>query len=316
MVVLDVVKWIWSKFRKEEENENKKFDAVQWMWSEFRDQKEDEEKLAAVLQQGNRYEKGELLTLYVMKGDLRTVKVLVESGADIHHSVFWTAATYGREDVMDFLLEKGIDINSRHEALSEALLTNNWRTINLLLERGADISKVPKFFLKSVCKSGYTDVVKLMLEHCDFHCDDDNFHEADRENALFEAANGGHLDIVKLILDRGIVHVCADNDRALRRAASSGHVDVVKFLMSRGSNLPIARCCVKDNGLNVSIKHYSCAHWPEHKNIMVMFNVLSAFVSRERMFLFACANSHVDIISRLFLEDNNNNIIHTQHPVV
>ncbi|RLA64541.1 MAG: ankyrin repeat domain-containing protein, partial [Epsilonproteobacteria bacterium] len=48
------------------------------------------------------------------------------------------------------------------------------------------------------------------------------------------AANRGHLNIVKFLVDKGAdIHVC--NDLALKWASDKGHVDVVEYLKSCGN---------------------------------------------------------------------------------
>jgi len=48
---------------------------------------------------------------------------------------------------------------------------------------------------------------------------------------LISAAESGHLDVVKYLVEKG-ADVHADDDGALRWAAESGHLDVVKYLKS------------------------------------------------------------------------------------
>ena len=50
---------------------------------------------------------------------------------------------------------------------------------------------------------------------------------------LYLAARNGHLDIVKLLISKGAIHIaCIDNDYPIDMAAEQGQLEVVKFLSS------------------------------------------------------------------------------------
>ena len=58
---------------------------------------------------------------------------------------------------------------------------------------------------------------------------------SDNSEVLKNAAGGGHVDIVKLLLKGGHVDINADDGVALRRAASYGHADVVQLIVAKGA---------------------------------------------------------------------------------
>jgi ankyrin repeat protein len=52
---------------------------------------------------------------------------------------------------------------------------------------------------------------------------------------LYLAARNGHLDIVKLLISKGAIHMpCEDNDYPIDMAAEQGHLETVKLLVSDG----------------------------------------------------------------------------------
>jgi ankyrin repeat protein len=53
---------------------------------------------------------------------------------------------------------------------------------------------------------------------------------------LFDAAEGGHTEIVQALLAAG-ADAHARNDEVLRRAASKGHTEIVKLLLASGANV-------------------------------------------------------------------------------
>jgi ankyrin repeat protein len=72
----------------------------------------------------------------VKNGHLKTVKYLVEQGADIHarndYAVRW-AARKGHFEIVKYLVENGADIYARNElALSWAVTNNHFRIANYL----------------------------------------------------------------------------------------------------------------------------------------------------------------------------------------
>ena len=76
--------------------------------------------------------------------------------------------------------------------------------------------------LCSASENGHLEVVKLLIEKgADVHADDDL--------ALCRASNYGHLEVVKFLIKKG-ANVHADDDGALRWAFENGHLEVVEFL--------------------------------------------------------------------------------------
>jgi ankyrin repeat protein len=83
-------------------------------------------------------------------GDIETVRVLLERGADIEarDSDNWTplhvACAWGHLAVTRLLLDAGADMNVRdndgHAPLNVACIFHNARIIRLLLERGVDVN--------------------------------------------------------------------------------------------------------------------------------------------------------------------------------
>jgi hypothetical protein len=63
-----------------------------------------------------------------------------------------------------------------------------------------------------------------------------NIHALDDDNALRYAAENGHIETVKLLLDRK-ADIHAMDDYALRYAAHNGHTETVKLLLDRGANI-------------------------------------------------------------------------------
>lgn len=71
------------------------------------------------------------------------------------------------------------------------------------------------------------------------------YYEITISNALITAAENGHLNAVKVLLDNG-AWVDASGGRPLFYSVLNGHFDVVKYLVDRGADIHIGRNRVVD----------------------------------------------------------------------
>jgi len=107
--------------------------------------------------------------------------------------------------------------------------------VEFLLERGADIDEDTLFGgtpLQIACDSGKLDVVKFLLKNGA----DVNKAENDPDTPLLIACNNGHLDIVKLLLSKEGVDVNKEDSLGqtpLLIACGNGHLDIVKLLLEK-----------------------------------------------------------------------------------
>jgi ankyrin repeat protein len=60
---------------------------------------------------------------------------------------------------------------------------------------------------------------------------------------LNSASNNGHVDVVKLLLEKGADWTVPNNDgwMPLNCASNNGHVDVVKLLFEKGADWTISK---------------------------------------------------------------------------
>lgn len=104
------------------------------------------------------------------------------------------------------------------------------------------VKKIIKLSLFEICKKGFFQIVKLIFEEplskeqiepskfiADYHY---NNCSCILENCLRIASQKGHLDIVKLILEK-YPHTAVNE--ALAEASEKGHVEIVKLLVSYGA---------------------------------------------------------------------------------
>jgi hypothetical protein len=134
----------------------------------------------------------------VKEGDVESVKLALENGADVHaenDSALRWASRYGHIEVVKLLLEHGADVHAENDsALQLASRYGHAEIVKLLLEYGADVHAENDSALRWASENGYTEIVKLLLEN------GANVH-ADSDYALQWASANGHTEIVKLLQD-------------------------------------------------------------------------------------------------------------------
>lgn len=156
----------------------------------------------------------------VKKGDLATVKSMVEAGQDIEvkdeaslgQTALGWAAFIGYEDMVRYLVDQKADLFATDRAdvknaLKSAVLGKNVKVVE---------------YLYSLLK----DQVDL------------NEQEADGETMLIVAASNDRLDIVKFLLDNGAdISVISEpkQHNALTFACHGGYQEVADYLISKGA---------------------------------------------------------------------------------
>ncbi len=141
-----------------------------------------------------------------------------------------SAAWRGDTETAALLLEYGARINLREGHGCNALMFAAWNDksdmVRLLLESGADVGLVESSLLDD-----YAQAQALLAAGADLHPEG-------MANALCWAAVGGHVRIVRLLLDFGAsLDGCgSQNKTALMQAALYGRIDVVRLLLERGAD--------------------------------------------------------------------------------
>jgi len=177
----------------------------------------------------NKWKAREIDLKYIgKKYELKTIKELVEDGADIHVNndfILRMASTNGYLDIVKYLISQGANIHSSNDyVLCCASYRGHLDVVKCLIEHGADIHARNDLALVWASMSGHIEIVKYLVEQgADIH--------AENDQALRWASEKGHLEIVKYLVEQGAdVHAC--NDEALCWALDAGHKEIVKFLKS------------------------------------------------------------------------------------
>ena len=151
------------------------------------------------------------------RGDLALVRDLVGQGVDpnaqipgyvVGETPLMAAAEEGREDVTQFLLSlPATNLEARGEGGWTALLVassnGHLNIVKLLLDHGADPEAVTVSGttpLMAAAREGREDVAQFLLSLPNINLE---ARDEDGWTALLAASINGHLNIVKLLLDRG-----------------------------------------------------------------------------------------------------------------
>lgn len=177
---------------------------------------------------------------------------------DCGRSPISRAAEFGRENVVKFLLSQGADANSKDvdgeleseknegkTPLTWATLEGHWSIVDLLLQHGAEpvLPPVNPVALLDAARAGKYEKVRRFLENA---VSPDFRGERFGCSPLSEAAEFGHVDVVRLLLDWGVDPNSKDingegaeqneGKTPLMRACMNGHNPTARILLDRGAD--------------------------------------------------------------------------------
>lgn len=158
------------------------------------------------------------------------------------HTALALGAESGYMEIMEFLIDKGADMNVKDgrgmTALIRAVVLERPDVMKFLIKKGADVNARDKKGKTALMyavdrKPVNREVVKLLVDKgADLNAGDN-----DGMTALMEAAKRGNLDAVKLLIDRGAdVNVKDKYGRTpLSYAFTKGKTAVAQYLKSHGA---------------------------------------------------------------------------------
>lgn len=133
---------------------------------------------------------------------------------------FVSCASRGNVFLTKYFLDQGADIHyNEDEALELASENNHLPVVDLLLDRGADITHVS-------IPDKSLPIIELFLSH--------NIRVAE-DSALMHASEHGHLDKANFLLEHK-ANVHALDDRALKLAIIGSHYGMIKLLLDHGAD--------------------------------------------------------------------------------
>ena len=210
---------------------------------------------------------GTVLQAASRAGNIEIVERLFKAGANINilqgvHGTALRAAVLGNhESLVHSLIARGADVNLRYEhrgdisdqdrdysVLHLALKSSNLTIFKRLLAAGADMNietSDQRPILITACKDGAATVVKLLLTNeVDINVwgtklSHRGYLPDDEASPLNAACAGGHLSVVRLLLDYG-ADVEKSNESSvtpLMAAVRGNNLSVVRLLLEAGANV-------------------------------------------------------------------------------
>lgn len=189
------------------------------------------------------------------KGDAPKVRQLLQARADVdvEDTNGWTplifAAKAGNEAIVELLVRKGADVNHRSTTeigttvLGFATGGNNPAVIDYLLTHGADINGKARNGttpLQYTCFQGNTNLAALLISRgADLNLPGQIDSEGHPWTPLTTAGNSRHVEMIKLLIDRGALleQTNEHGDTALMEVSKRDVPEAVKLLIERGANV-------------------------------------------------------------------------------
>ncbi|CAM4544595.1 unnamed protein product [Lepidochelys olivacea] len=186
------------------------------------------------------------LTLAACGGHVELAALLIERGANLEevndegYTPLMEAAREGHEEMVALLLGQGANINAQTEETQETALTlaccgGFLEVADFLIKAGADIELGCSTPLMEAAQEGHLELVKYLLAA------GANAHAttATGDTALTYACENGHTDVADVLLQAGadLEHESEGGRTPLMKAARAGHVCTVQFLISKGANV-------------------------------------------------------------------------------
>uniref|UniRef100_A0A2K6FMM1 Ankyrin repeat domain 17 n=1 Tax=Propithecus coquereli TaxID=379532 RepID=A0A2K6FMM1_PROCO len=204
------------------------------------------------------------LTLACYKGHLEMVRFLLEAGADQEHktdemhTALMEACMDGHVEVARLLLDSGAQVNmpadSFESPLTLAACGGHVELAALLIERGASLEEVNDEGytpLMEAAREGHEEMVALLLgQGANINAQT----EETQETALTLACCGGFLEVADFLIKAG-ADIELGCSTPLMEAAQEGHLELVKYLLAAGRKSHMTNVifpCLSVLGANVN----------------------------------------------------------------
>ena len=117
---------------------------------------------------------------YIMNGDLKSVKNLIDSGFDINTKDVggWSPLQYATYcdhlDIVEYLISKGVDIESKDNSgitsLVRSVINNKTKLFKYLISVGTNVNTQDfngdtPLHTNIICNNGDLEITKLLLKH-------------------------------------------------------------------------------------------------------------------------------------------------------
>ena len=183
-------------------------------------------------------------------GHTEMVKLLLERGSftnqlKLQYEIFWSACRYGHIQLVQIMLDEGLDVNATQlggsRALESAAHYGHTSIVSLLFESGADLNYDgnERHAIHAAARNGYQEIVQMLLDQGA----DINSSGSRGMTPIWEAAKNQQLDMMRFLLNKGAdpqAYECGDY--AFFHAVIQGHEQVVCILAEAGVNVDGSPC--------------------------------------------------------------------------
>ncbi len=153
-----------------------------------------------------------------------------------------SAVSSGYVEIIKLLLAKGVSKNSLDAALAASIGDGPVESVRAIFEFGIDPNRTAPSrgagtepLLTIAAEGGHTDVVRFLL---DKGAQVNGRAQPDGITALMMAALDGHAETARALLDRGAdLNAQAGGNTSMMYAAWGGHADILKLLVEKGGSL-------------------------------------------------------------------------------
>jgi len=257
------------------------------------------------------------LYVAVAKNDLILLKELEKNGADIHQDndkAFLIACMTGNLEVLDYLLSRGLNVNTTSPAtwgatnyhvygngLSLAVTNEKWSVYDYLLEKGINLNLNDSLALQNLIVKGDLDRIKYLVS---------KGADVNASDALINALMENQWEIAHYLIDETNIDIHANEDFALRNSCVKNKFDIVKKLVEKGADvnaIPVIRRTVKMYGINETA--LTCAIAGDNWEIFnyLLENGANPSINNQEPFLHYCKLMRFAPKSTVFLDYYINN---------
>lgn len=226
----------------------------------------------------------EKLIDYIKEGNLEEIKKFPTLVNDIKYKnniAFKEAILYGQSDIIKYFIEiSNLDISIMNDLFQLVCQMDNIDIVKLFIEIDKDKQFDYKIAFKFASEISNIEIIKLFIEpnlisQCDknyalkYNCFtgneniviyllDNGASIPDNEEVLL-ATNGGHLNIIKILLERGVQIDTLFN--CLYKAVISKKFDIAKYFISIGVD-------IHSNDNNI---FYDCIKYEKYEQLSFLF---------------------------------------------
>ncbi|GAQ12135.1 hypothetical protein ALT_9456 [Aspergillus lentulus] len=204
-------------------------------------------------------------------GNVECMAFLIQEGADVHQTApgeapgeTWSClhlmVICGKMEGVKLLVEQGVDIDMVRvrgtTSVRMAVEYGHFDIASYLLAHGAKVPEDQDFFV-SCATRGYAEGLRLALNKVV------SIDDADSEGytAVFNAVAHGHVEAVRVLLDRGASVIIENEGSAIPIAAAHGHFRVLEMLLDHVDRSGDDRTMSYGNAFQLAMRnrHWDCA---------------------------------------------------------